>query len=260
MLRIVGGCSGSFSLLGHRFRRIGGSTAVPVTVAAPGGALVPRFPVGEILQPVHPVPVAQERFASGERKIQVADAENAPRLPGRVELETGHRSERHGLSRTPAGKGRTITRSATAVRRRNRGGSWSSGRAGSGGLTRGRSGRQDGGDVDRPAPVAAQWPTRCRPVGNPSGGGPSRAVSVECSCGEKEHPRLKNRGGSDQAVSARYGIVCGPSGRTQTRASGPDRESASTVAAPTSSIGVRCAARTWSAESPSVLSSTSARC
>ncbi len=63
-----------------------------------------------------------------------------------------------------------------------------------------------------------------------------------------------------QAVSARYGIVCGPSGSTQMRASGPDRESASRVAAPTSSIGVRCAARTCSAESPSVLSNTAARC
>ena len=129
-----------------------------------------------------------------------------------------------------------------------------------------------GGSHAGPVGSARRWrrrPARAcsRPVAHtvPAGRQPLRRRAVTrrqrgMLLRGKEHPLLKNRGGSDQAVSARYGIVCGPSGRTQTRASGPDRESASTVAAPTSSIGVRCAARTWSAESPSVLSSTSARC
>ena len=65
---------------------------------------------------------------------------------------------------------------------------------------------------------------------------------------------------STQGWSARYGMVCGPSGRTQTRAFGPDRDNASLVAWPTSSIGVKCAARISSADSPSVLRSTCARC
>ena len=70
----------------------------------------------------------------------------------------------------PLSATRTIPRSATAVRRRNRGGSWGSGRAGIVGLTRHR-------------PVG-------KTVATPRiGGGPSRAVSVGCSCSATDPAR-----------------------------------------------------------------------